>query len=1002
MTARAVVLPGPVAVIPSAKAAQKLAAQQRRAGVAGGHGDVTGLADVVAEIDRLSRAGSLPARVEGDDPQRLVVYTSRHMVSLYLTRRGDAYSLGHLAPLNFRDQERLLRAAVLVHCPAGWWAYHQVRDVPPGWSGHWASIARAWQAAAVTSAPSTLPPHHLAWLDLLTEVVEATRDIEIERQRTGRPVPYRRVTSAQEERHTARGVYAFHLLRPASELAVGAAVYLVDEPELRGRVKDLRDRQVVVRFDSAVDYRRIPPQGALQVQPSDRVYRAQLDAVDALRRREVVNPYLLAGLVDRWLQPYQPDHAATPRESLDPGQLAAFRRALTVPDQLLVLGPPGTGKTRTITEIAAACVARGQRVLVTSHTNRAVDNVLERLPAEVRAVRLGNEDAMTSEARGFMVENQVDALREEILAATEGPASRLAAFGGTDAPLARWQDFLVSQVAVATAKDAEVRAHTAALDTLVQRINAPLAAAMAAAVATVTRARDETRQVTGALETARQRHAAADARSRTGWSAFFFGWLAGRRWRQVRELEERLPRLRSALAEAESTRTALRAQVDAAVSRDPEAARLVAARDTAVEAARQAVGEAARAAAMLRDALRPVVPLPAGPPAGPADGTPVDPAGWSGYAEALGHAVGLARRRAALLDEWRARVRQPGEDLHRETVRYADVVAATCIGTATTPLLAGLDFDLAIVDEAGQISTPNLLVPLVRARRSVLVGDHHQLPPFLDDEVKGWTESLARSADVPAGKAEEIGDLLRRSAFERLYQDAGDGHRVMLTVQRRMPETLARFVSRAFYSDVLETEHPGGHHDPIFAQPFAMVDTSDQAAAVRAERAGRNGEEWGRRGYVNDLEARIVTDLVTAYVHHYPDWAVIVPYRAQVDQLVELLAKSLGDAAGVADRVGTVDSFQGGERDLVVYGFTRSNSRGEVGFLRELRRINVALTRARRQLVVVGDASTLRAARDEPFAELFRAMVEHLGHSGDLRRSRDVSDLLAKLARERG
>ncbi|MEO3746547.1 DEAD/DEAH box helicase family protein [Plantactinospora sp. B5E13] len=994
MTARTVPLPGPVAVIPSPKAAQKLAVQQRRSGNrGGGPGDVAGLTDVVAEIDRLSRAGTLPARVEGDDPQRLVVYTSRHMVSLYLTRRGDAYSLGHLTPLNFRDQERLLRGALLLHCPAGWWAYHQVRDVPPGWSGHWPAIAGAWRAAAVTSPPPTLAPHHLAWLDLLTEVVGATRDIEIERQRTGRPVPYRRVTTAREERHSARGVYAFHLPRPASALAVGAAVYLVDEPELRGRVRDVRDRQIVVRFDTAVDYRRIPPQGALQTQPSDRVYRAQLDALDALRRREMVNPYLLANLVDRWLQPYQPDHTATPREPLDAGQLAALRRALTVPDQLLVLGPPGTGKTRTITEIAAACVARGQRVLVTSHTNRAVDNVLERLPAEVRAVRVGNEDAMTSEARGFMVEKQVDALRAEILAATDGAASRLAAFRGTDAPLARWQEFLTSQVAAANQRDAEVRAHTASIDALVERLMAPLAAAMAGAVATVTRTGAEIHAITGLLETARRRHAAADARSRTGWFAFFFSWLAQRRWRRVQELEEGRSRLRVALAEAESTRAALRARIDDAVNRDPEAARLLAARDGAAAAGQQAIREAERAATMIGNALRAVVPLPDGPPA--------EPAGWQRHAEALGQAVDLARRRAALLDEWRARVREPGEDLHRETVRYADVVAATCIGTATTPLLAGLDFDLAIVDEAGQISTPNLLVPLVRARRSVLVGDHHQLPPFLDDEVKGWAENLARSPDAAAGRAGEIGDLLRRSAFERLYLDAGDGHRVMLTTQRRMPEPVARFVSEAFYSNVLETEHAGDHHDPIFAQPFAMVDTSDQAAAVRAERAG-GSEEWGRRGYVNDLEARIITDLVTGYVHHYPDWAVIVPYRAQVDLVSELLAKSLGDAAAVADRVGTVDSFQGGERDLVVYGFTRSNSRGEVGFLRELRRINVALTRARRQLVVIGDASTLRAARDEPFAELFRLLAAHLAHSGDLRRSREFTGRLAELARERG
>ncbi len=127
-----------------------------------------------------------------------------------------------------------------------------------------------------------------------------------------------------------------------------------------------------------------------------------------------------------------------------------------------------------------------------------------------------------------------------------------------------------------------------------------------------------------------------------------------------------------------------------------------------------------------------------------------------------------------------------------------------------------------------------------------------------------------------------------------------------------------------------------------------------------------------------------------------------MPYRAQADRITELLAKSLGDVAAVAEGVGTVDSFQGGERDLIVYGFTRSNTRGDIGFLKELRRINVAITRARRQLVLFGDVSTLRDARDEPFAALFRSMTDYLGHSGDLRRSREVADRLVRLAKERG
>jgi hypothetical protein len=978
-------LPGPVAVIPSAKAAEKMAREQYWTGGADSAGTVIG------EMSRLARAGALPARVE-NDPERLIAYTRRHMVALYVTKYGDAYRLGHLAPLSFRDHERLSRGALLLHCPAGWHAYHQVNDLPRGLSAFWDIICRAWAHADFSeSASETMPPHHIDYLDLLTEVVEATRDIEIERQRTAPPVHYHRKGSTREERHSARGVYEFHLLRPA-QLAVGAPVYITDEPGLRGRVITIAGRDVAVRFDTAIDYRKIPPQGALQVLPSDRVYRAQLEAIDALRHHQAASPDLLASLVDLRLRPYAPDTRARPREHLDPGQFAAFQRALTVPDRLLVLGPPGTGKTRTITEVAAACAALGQQVLVTSQTNRAVDNVLERLPAHIRAVRVGNEDAMTSHARGFMVETQVERLREEILAATEGMASRLAPFTGDDRPVVRWQQFLTSQLEEAARADAARQADEAALDGVLGRISPRLATRLAADAAVLRDARARVSAADNALRVGRSRLVAAESRGSGGLVGLIYRWIARRRRRKLAGLQQTLPRVRAALAQAESSYSATRAEAGEVAARDPDGARLVASRMAAISAGQGALADARRGADMVRAGLRAVIPVP--------DGTPGDLPGWAEYTRVLGEAVALATRRADLLDLWRAQVRESGDDLHHEVVRYADVVAATCIGTATTPLLADLTFSLAIVDEAGQIATPNLLVPLIRAKRSVLVGDHHQLPPFLDDEVKGWMEDLGRSGAVPPAKAQEVTDLLRRSGFERFYNSADDAHRVMLTVQRRMPEPIARFVSQEFYSGALHTDHAGCPADPVFREPFAMADTADRPRQERNERRGRRKEEWGRQGYCNELEAALIAQLITEYARWYRDWAVIVPYRAQAEHVTELLTKSLGDNAAVADSVGTVDAFQGGERDLVIYGFTRSNDRGDIGFLKELRRLNVAITRARRQLILVGDSETLLGARDKQFAGLMNSMIGYLRGSGDLRPSREVADRLGRLRQE--
>lgn len=127
--------------------------------------------------------------------------------------------------------------------------------------------------------------------------------------------------------------------------------------------------------------------------------------------------------------------------------------------------------------------------------------------------------------------------------------------------------------------------------------------------------------------------------------------------------------------------------------------------------------------------------------------------------------------------------------------------------------------------------------------------------------------------------------------------------------------------------------------------------------------------------------------------HYGGDWAVIVPYRAQVELISQRLGAALGDTRH-GDKIGTVDSFQGGERDLVVYGFTRSNSSGQVGFLNELRRINVAMTRARQQLVLVGDSTMAARSRHGGFGQLMTQLLKHVDAEGDRRGSLEFEELL--------
>jgi superfamily I DNA and/or RNA helicase len=303
--------------------------------------------------------------------------------------------------------------------------------------------------------------------------------------------------------------------------------------------------------------------------------------------------------------------------------------------------------------------------------------------------------------------------------------------------------------------------------------------------------------------------------------------------------------------------------------------------------------------------------------------------------------------------------------LYPTLIRSADVVGATCIGVATDARFEDLDFDLVIADEAGQIHVMDLLVPLVRARRAVLVGDHLQLPPVVEPEI---VQKIRENET----ENQEIGLWLEKSLFERLIErpDTPESHKVMLDTQYRMPRPIADFISRQFYGGKYKTGSEKPHEDPFFESPLVFIDTMKEV---------RHYEQRSEdsQGYFNQTEARIISDLLLAYQKEDLQAGVIVPYRKQAEVIRrELRQRQAGwSEEALATRIATVDSFQGKEMDVILFGFTRSNPDGRIGFLAELRRLNVSLTRARRQLVLVGDSVTLSNTPDPAFAKFFTALL---------------------------
>lgn len=315
----------------------------------------------------------------------------------------------------------------------------------------------------------------------------------------------------------------------------------------------------------------------------------------------------------------------------------------------------------------------------------------------------------------------------------------------------------------------------------------------------------------------------------------------------------------------------------------------------------------------------------------------------------------------------RAEARALEEKAVRDLLSSAEVVLSTNTG-AGDPLLLGLEFDLVLIDEAAQSLEASSWISLLKGRRAVLAGDHRQLPPT-----------------IKSREAERRG--LGLTLFDRLSSLRGEAVTRMLATQYRMHEAIMEWPSRELYGGRLTAHASVANHllstlphvegCPLTQMPLLFIDTAgcdleETAPSPLAPTGAMEGDSKANAG-----EAEIVVKHVQALFEKGlspSEVAVITPYNAQVD----LLRARLG-AAHPELEIGSVDGFQGREKEAVVISLVRSNARGEVGFLADDRRTNVAITRARRHLAIVGDSATLSA---HPF---LRRLVQHCAEKGEYR-----------------
>ncbi|MEO2068276.1 MAG: IGHMBP2 family helicase [Desulfurobacteriaceae bacterium] len=296
--------------------------------------------------------------------------------------------------------------------------------------------------------------------------------------------------------------------------------------------------------------------------------------------------------------------------------------------------------------------------------------------------------------------------------------------------------------------------------------------------------------------------------------------------------------------------------------------------------------------------------------------------------------------------------------LLREILADADVVISTN-SMVKSELLDGFFFDVAVIDEGSQQVEPSTLIPIMKAKKFFIAGDHKQLPPTV--------------------MSEEAKDL-EKTLFEKLITNY-PSLSSMLEIQYRMNEKIMEFPNKEFYEGKLKAAESVKNHTLAdfnlqapskFKEilepnvPIAFLDTSTiNAYEFQVE---------GSTSYENYEEAKICITIAEELIRmglERRDIGIITPYAAQVKLIKQMLLER-----DLKVEVNSVDGFQGREKEVIIISFVRSNDKGEIGFLKDLRRLNVAITRPRRKLIGVGNAKTLSSH------STYRRFLEYVKENG--------------------
>lgn len=810
-------------------------------------------------------------------------------------------------------------------------------------------------------------------------------------------------------------------------------VPLGEDRSIRGMIDSVEGELATMYVESGLP-KKVPESGTLRLdaRSTKAAIKRQKDALDTLKFDKSARPELKQLILHpelcKQLETSPPENWFL--QEIDPDKKEAVKRALASKDFFVVHGPPGTGKTTFITELILQFLTRNpeKRILLTSQTHIGVDNAIERLeqiPRGLDIIRVGYETGKVAESvHTYLLQNKIRIWAVEVQKKAEQFIEDWATAQHVNIHDLRLGLRIGKLIVILRQKERDER-DLANLRAIQANPNAPFhevavdepletgdegTAALTDAMAKVEDVLSGRRDIAIVMDDEIVLPSTFERAQNLGADVLTFKWPNGATGRAAGtpeavaafrqlcskadkkllitpEFQASLARMQELKAPAKplpaqnneppqtSSSPTTRSEPPQEAQTDAAAAEEARARneeiENQIELLRQRLATTRVEERRMREEISRLGD----------DGKAIASEKLPdlvNYQEAL---LGQSedsqkfRRLLELNNEWRQRF-GIGEDCYEAILASQHVIAGTCIGIGGISEANLGEFDLCILDEASKATPTEALVPLVKSRKWILVGDQKQLPPYIDAALQH--QDICEKFDLDPAQ-------LKETLLTRLQATLLPNHQAQLTTQHRMVAPIGNLISAVFYDSTLKSvrTHSCPILSPVLHKPVAWFST---------KKLRDRYERWARASFLNPVEAQEILkilgriDFYATALNKAPSShkspltltvAILSGYAAQTEHIDKLLEQKRHQWRHMDVRCNTVDAFQGREADLAIFSVTRCNIERRAGFLQVRERINVALSRGRNGLCIVGDADFVAQLPANPLSEVLQYIRNH-------------------------